>query len=65
MAYVLKIMLLLFKVVDYGQQFFIMGMIPDFRPLEFPAVECYWFLVELGSIWIPIGLQEDTNKGKI
>ena len=37
----LKIMSPLFKAVDYGQQFLIMGMIPNFKPLEFPAIECY------------------------
>ena len=41
MAYVLKVMSLLFKAVDYSQQFLIMGIIPNFRPLEFSAVECY------------------------
>ena len=38
-AHMLKIMSPLFKAVDYGQQFLIMGIIPDFRPLEFPTVE--------------------------
>ena len=42
-----------------------MGIIPDFRPLEFFIIEYYWSLVELGSVRIPIGLQEDTYKGKI
>ena len=58
-------MLLLFKVVDYGQQFLIMGIIFDFRPLKFSAIECYWSLVELGSVQIPVRLQEDPGKGKI
>ena len=50
MAYVLKVMSPLFKAVNYSQQFFIMGIIPNFRPLEFSAIEYYWSLVELGSI---------------
>ena len=41
MAYVFEVMLPLFKAVDYGQQFLIMGIIPYFRPLEFSAVEYY------------------------
>ena len=41
MARVFKIMSPLFKAVDYGQQFFIMGIIPNFRPLEFPTIEYY------------------------
>ena len=50
MAYVLKIMSPLFKAVDYGQQFLIIGIIPNFRPLEFSTIEYYWSLIELGSI---------------
>ena len=50
MAYVLKIILLLFKAVDYSQQFFVIGIIPNFRLLEFFAVKCYWFPMELGSV---------------
>ena len=46
----LKVILLLFKVVDYSQQFLIMGMIPDFRPLEFSAVKYHQSLVGLGSV---------------
>ena len=38
-ARVLKVMLLLFKAVDYSQQFLIIGIIPDFRPLKFSAVK--------------------------
>ena len=45
-----------FKAVDYSQQFLIMGMIPNFRPLEFSVVEYYWSLVELGSVWIFVRL---------
>ena len=41
MAYVLKVMSLLFKAVDYSQQFLIMGIIPNFRPLEFSTIEYY------------------------
>ena len=41
MARVLKVILPLFKAVNYSQQFLIMGIIPDFRPLEFSAVKCY------------------------
>ena len=40
-AYILKVISPLFKVVNYSQQFLIMGIIPDFRPLEFSAIECY------------------------
>jgi hypothetical protein len=40
-ACVLKVISLLFKVVDYSQQFLIMGIIPNFRPLEFSAVKFY------------------------
>jgi len=57
MAYVFKVMLPLFKAVDYSQQFLIVGIIPNFRPLEFSAIEYYWSLVELGSVQIPIRLQ--------
>ena len=49
-AYVLKVISPLFKAVDYSQQFLIMGIIPDFRLLEFSAIEYYWSLVGLGSI---------------
>ena len=65
MAHVLKVILPLFKIVNYSQQFLIMGIIPDFRPLEFSTIKYYWSLVELGSVRIPIRLQEDTYKGKI
>ena len=41
MAHILKIVLPLFEVVNYSQQFLIVGIIPDFRPLEFSAVEYY------------------------
>jgi len=38
---VLKVMSLLFKAVDYSKQFLIIGIILNFRPLEFSAVKCY------------------------
>jgi len=57
MARVLKVVLPLFKVVNYSKQFLIMGIIPNFRSLEFSAIECYRSLVELGSVWMPIRLQ--------
>jgi hypothetical protein len=41
MACVLKVILLLFKAVDYSQQFLIVGIIPNFRSLEFSTIECY------------------------
>ena len=41
MAYILKVMSLLFKAVDYGQQFLIVGIIPNFKPLKFSVIECY------------------------
>jgi len=50
MAYVLKVVSPLFKVVNYGQQFLIVGIIPNFRSLEFSAIEYYRSLVELGSV---------------
>jgi hypothetical protein len=50
MACVLKVMSLLFKAVDYSQQFLVIGIIPNFRPLEFSTIEYYWSLVELGSV---------------
>jgi len=56
MARVLKVVSPLFKVVNYGQQFLVMGVIPNFRSLEFSIVECYWFLMELGSVQMPIRL---------
>ena len=40
-ARVLKIISPLFKAVNYSQQFLIMGIIPDFRPLKFSTIECY------------------------
>ena len=61
----LKVMSPLIETVDYGQQFLIMGVIPDFRSLEFSTIKCYWSPMELGNIQTPIGLQEDTSKGKI
>ena len=56
MACVLKVVSPLFKTVNYGQQFLIMGIIPNFRSLEFSTIECYWSLMELGSVRIPIRL---------
>jgi len=50
MAYVLKIVSLLFKIVDYSQQFLIIGIIPNFKPLEFSIIKYYQFLIELGSV---------------
>jgi len=50
MARVLKVVLPLFKAVNYSKQFLIMDIIPNFRSLEFSAIEYYWSLVELGSI---------------
>jgi hypothetical protein len=41
MAYVLKVILLLFKAVNYSQQFLIIGIIPNFKPLEFSTIEYY------------------------
>ena len=49
-AYIFKVMSPLFKVVNYSQQFLIMGMIPDFRPLEFSAVKYHQSLIGLGSV---------------
>jgi len=40
-ACVLKVVSPLFKAVDYSQQFLVVGMIPNFKSLEFSAVECY------------------------
>ena len=57
MAYVLEVVSPLFKAVDYGQQFLIVGIIPNFRSLEFSAIEYYRSLVELGSVQMPIRLQ--------
>ena len=37
----LKVVLLLFKVVNYSQQFLIVGIIPNFKYLEFSAIEYY------------------------
>jgi len=41
MACVLKVVLLLFKAVNYGQQFLIIGIISNFRPLEFSTIKYY------------------------
>ena len=42
MAHVLKVMSPLIKAVDYGQQFLVMGVIPDFKSLEFFIIKYYW-----------------------
>jgi len=47
---VLKVVSPLFKAVNYSKQFLIMGIIPNFRSLEFSAIEYYRSLVELGSV---------------
>jgi len=57
MACVLKVVSLLFKVVNYSKQFLIVGIIPKFKSLEFSIIECYRSLVELGSVRMPIRLQ--------
>ena len=41
MACVFKVMSPLFETVDYGQQFLIIGIIPNFRPLKFSAIKYY------------------------
>jgi len=41
MARVLKVVSLLFKIVNYSQQFFIVDIIPNFKPLKFSVIECY------------------------
>jgi len=40
-ARVLKVVSPLFKAVDYSQQFLIIGIIPNFRSLEFSAIKYY------------------------
>ena len=50
MACVLKAMSPLIKAVDYGQQFLVMGVIPDFKSLKFSTIKCYWSPIELGSV---------------
>jgi len=50
MVYILKVMSPLFKAVDYGQQFLVIGIILNFRPLEFFIIKYYWSLMELGNI---------------
>ena len=56
----LKVIPPLFKAVDYSQQFLIVGIIPNFRPLEFSIIEYYWSLVELGSVRILIRAKFNT-----
>ena len=41
MACVFKVMSPLIKAVDYGQQFFVVGVIPNFRSLEFSTIKYY------------------------
>jgi len=41
MTRVLKIVSLLFKAVNYSQQFLIVGIIPNFRSLEFSTIKYY------------------------
>jgi hypothetical protein len=50
MAYILKVVLLLFKAVNYNQQFLIISIIPNFRSLEFSTIECHQSLMELDSV---------------
>jgi len=50
MAHVFKVVSPLFKTVNYSQQFLIIGIIPNFRPLEFSIIKCYWSLIKLNSI---------------
>jgi len=38
-ARVFKVVSPLFKVVNYSQQFLIMGIIPNFKSLEFSAIK--------------------------
>ena len=40
-AYILKVMSLLFKAVNYSQQFLIINIIPNFRPLKLFIIEYY------------------------
>ena len=61
----LKVMSLLIEAVDYGQQFLVMGVILDFKSFEFSTMKCYQSPVELNSVWILVGLQEDTGEGEI
>ena len=41
MARVLKVISPLFKVVNHSQQFLIIGIISNLKPLEFFTIECY------------------------
>ena len=50
MAYMLKVMSPLIKAVNYSQQFLVMGVIPDFKSLEFFIIKCYWSPIKLGNI---------------
>ena len=41
MAYILKVVSPLIKTVDYSQQFLVVGVIPNFKSLEFSIIKCY------------------------
>ena len=56
MACVLKVVSPLFEVVNYSKQFLVVGIIPNFRSLEFSTIKCYRSLVKLGSVQMPIRL---------
>ena len=64
-AYIFKVMSPLIEAVDYGQQFLVVGVTPNFRSFEFSAVKYYWSPIKLGNVQIFIGLQEDIGKGEI
>ena len=50
MAYVLKVISLLIKIVNYGQQFLVMNIILDFKSFEFSTIKYYWSLVKLNNV---------------
>jgi len=50
MAHVLKVVSPPFKVVNYSQQFLIIGIIPNFKPLEFSIIKCHQSLIKLSSV---------------
>ena len=62
-AHILKVILLLFKTVNYSQQFLIIGIIPNFRLLEFSTIEYQQSLVAsrflLGYSRIPVRAKFD------
>jgi len=41
MAHILKVISPLFKAVNYSQQFLVVGIIPNFRSLEFSTIKYY------------------------